>query len=264
MNHRLLDLARILAGIFPDEASSVRIIDDAGINRTRIHAEQSAGNRWYYIVQEAAKAGMTVMLIDTVLFEYPNRTELLAIRADLIEEGHVPSSQLSKGSQRISVLMVAPRSNLPLVDAETQDVLRSGLEVTPVFSPVGQTTLTREIRSGGYDGLWLAGHMDKDGNFLLDNGELLSSSALTSLVRGRFRWVYLNTCQSVGAAQMLQNETDADIICTIVEVPDTEAYRTGSLFANALARSGDTREAYEQSRPGNNRAYLFLSASRKK
>lgn len=87
MNHRLLDLSRVLAGMFTDEASSIRIIDDAGINRSRIHAEQNSGNRWHAIVREAAKAGMIVMLIDTVLNEYPNTTELLAIRHDLIKEG---------------------------------------------------------------------------------------------------------------------------------------------------------------------------------
>lgn len=87
MNHRLIDLARVLAGMFTDEASSVRIIDDAGINRSRIHAEQNSGNRWHAIVREAAKAGMVIMLIDTVLNEYPNRTELLAIRQDIVKEG---------------------------------------------------------------------------------------------------------------------------------------------------------------------------------
>lgn len=159
---------------------------------------------------------------------------------------------------QIKVLMVAPTSDLPLVSAETQDVLRSGLEVTPVYSPVGQVILTREIKASDAEGLWLAGHMDDKGNFLLDNGELLSSSALTSLVRGRFKWVYLNSCQSVRAAQTLQNETDADVICTIIDLPDVDAYRTGSLFASWLARLRDTREAYEQSLPGENRIYLYL------
>lgn len=162
----------------------------------------------------------------------------------------------------IKVLLVAPASDLPLVDAETQDVLRSGLQVTPIFSPVSQVVLTREMRAGGYDGFWGAGHMDADGNFELDNGQKLSASALTSLIRGRYKWVYLNSCNSVRAAQMLQNETDADVICTIISVPDEEAYRTGSLFANALARTGDTRAAYEESIPGGNRTYLFLAGNR--
>lgn len=161
----------------------------------------------------------------------------------------------------MKVLLIAPRNDLKLANAETQDLLRSGLEVTPIFSPVSQVTLTREIRGGQWDGLWLAGHMDADGNFLLDEKERLSASALTALVRGRFSWVYLNTCQSVKTAQMLQNETGADVICTIVELPDEEAYRTGSLFADALARLDNARLAYDDSRPGANGVYVYLGGS---
>lgn len=164
----------------------------------------------------------------------------------------------------IKVLLVAPTSNLPLVNAEVQDVSRSGLEVTPVYSPVSQVTLAREMRSGEYDGLFLLGHMDADGNFNLDNGEVLSSSALTSLARGRFAWVYLNTCQSIKAAQMLQNETGAAVICTIVDVPDPDAYRTGGSFATWLAKLGDTRDAYDQSIPGGNRVYVYLGGNSKR
>jgi len=40
--------------------------------------------------------------------------------------------------------------------------------------------------------------------------------------------------------------------------------RLHQLLALALARSGDTRAAYEQSRPGNNRIYLYLGSGRKK
>lgn len=162
----------------------------------------------------------------------------------------------------IKVLMVVPSTNLPLANAETQDVQRSGLEVTPVYSPVGLVTFTREVLASNHDGLWMAGHMDSAGNFLLDGGEMISPSALTSLVRGRFQWVFLNSCQSIFAAQGLQNETDADVICTVIDVPDIDAYRTGSLFANWLARLGDIRAAYEQSRPGANRIYLYLSSAR--
>ena len=181
-----------------------------------------------------------------------------------LEEKQVIEPAPAPSGLGIKVLFVAPRSDLPLVDAETEDVQRSGLAVTPVYSPIDSVRLTREIRDSNHGGLWLAGHMDAQGNFLLDKGELLSSSALTSLVRGRFKWVYLNTCQSVYAAQQLQNETDADVICTVVEVPDTDAYRTGSLFANWLVRLGDIRAAYEESRPGANRVFLFLGSTKKR
>lgn len=157
-----------------------------------------------------------------------------------------------------SVLLVAPQSDLPLVAAEKDDILRSGLEVTPAYTPVTQLSLTREIRTNKSDGLWLAGHMQADGGFPLDNGQVLAASALVSLVRGRFKWVFLNACQSVYAAQQLQNETGADVICTILDVMDEDAYRTGSLFASALASLRDPRAAYDESLPGGNRIYLYL------
>lgn len=163
---------------------------------------------------------------------------------------------------QIKVLLVVPKSNLPLADAETQDVQRSGLLVTPVLSPVSQVTFTREILSSNHDGLWLAGHMNAQGDFLLDGGDLISPSALTSLVRGRFQWVFLNSCQSIFSAQSLQNETEADVVCTVVEVPDIDAYRTGALFANWLSRLGDVRAAYDHSRPGGNRVYVYLSSAK--
>lgn len=162
----------------------------------------------------------------------------------------------------IKAFLVAPRSDLPLVDAEAQDILRSGLVITPIFSPVTQLVLTRELRSGDQEGIFIAGHMDDKGNIPLDKGELLSMSALTALVRGRFKWVFLNSCGSVIAAQALQNETRADIICTIIDVEDADAYRTGSLFATWLAKLGDPRDAYDQSKPGQNRIYLYVSGAR--
>jgi hypothetical protein len=160
------------------------------------------------------------------------------------------------------VLLVVPRTDLLLADEETQDVLNSGLAVVrSLFGEVTQVELTREIRRGDYDVLWLATHGSEQGVQLSDG--LLSISALTQLVRGRFRLVVLNTCRSVQAAQMLQNETEADVICTVADAPDVDAYRTGSLFAQALARTNDVRRAYQQARPGGNRLYLLLTGEKK-
>lgn len=162
-----------------------------------------------------------------------------------------------------SVLLVAPDSDLPLVQAEAQDILRSGLTVTPLFSPITQLSLIRELRGSKTDGLWLAGHMAANGDFPLDNGQILPASALVSLVRGRYAWVYLNACQSILAAQQLQNETGADVICTILDVLDEDAYRTGSLFASALAQLRDPRAAYDESLPGGNRVFVYLAGRRR-
>lgn len=183
--------------------------------------------------------------------------EIALVRLEL-EDRRVITKRPETAAQ-ISVLLVAPHSDLPLVDAELQDVLRSGLNVVPVFSPITQPVLLRELRRNAVEGLYLAGHMDVNGNFLLDDGEKLSTSALTAMVRGRFKWIFLNTCHSIQAAQTLQSETNTDVICTLMAVPDIDAYRTGSLFASALAETRNVRKAYEESKPGENRVYLFLS-----
>lgn len=158
----------------------------------------------------------------------------------------------------MKVLLVAPRTNLLSVDSEIQDVIRSGLSVTPLLGTVNSTDLLREIRIGDYDVLWLATHGDNDG-ILLSDGPF-SASELVPQVRDRFSLVVLNTCNSLLTAQLLQEEANISVICTLINVPDRQAYQTGSRLASALAESDNIASAYRASRPGQNRSYLFLAA----
>lgn len=184
----------------------------------------------------------------------------------------------------MKVLLVAPQTNLSLVQAEVQDILRSDLVVTPLIGEVTSTQLLREIKAGGYDVLWFATHggeYDKTtGQFTRDlkiveqssqqhyeidygvqlSDGMLSMSDLTALVRGRFRLVVLNTCDSYQIAQQLQVEANVSVVCTILSVPDKDAYRTGSLFASRLAEGLPVSRAYALSIPGSNRVYLYLAA----
>jgi hypothetical protein len=79
-------------------------------------------------------------------------------------------------------------------------------------------------------------------------------------VRGRFSLVVLNTCNSLGIAQMLQEEANVGVICTLISVPDTLAYRTASRLASALVDAPNVAAAYLSSKPGRNREYLYLPA----
>jgi len=160
------------------------------------------------------------------------------------------------------VLFVAPRTDLMFADEEAQDVSNSGLDITSLRGTVTQAELLRAITGGEHDLLWLATHGNKDGALLSDG--ILSASLLTSLVRGRFDTVFLNTCESFEAARMLQDETQASVIATIQAVPDKEAYQTGALFAYWLQRTGDVATAYQRSKPGGNRTYIHLAGSKKK
>lgn len=160
------------------------------------------------------------------------------------------------------ILLCAPRTDLPNVDAEVQAILRSGLDVTPRLGDVRHVDVLTDVTSGEYDAFWHAGHATKDGLLLTDG--ILSASELTPLIRNRFELVVLNSCDSLLTAQMLQNETGAAVVATVVEVPDRLAFQTGALFARELARTGDISTAYQAAKPGNNRQYVLLGWGKKK
>ncbi len=133
----------------------------------------------------------------------------------------------------MKALLVAPRTDLTYADAEVQEVLRSGLKVTPLIGTVNYRNFAHELAAPFYDILWLCTHGTDEGIWLSDGA--ISASLLTPLVRDRFRLIVLNTCTSIGVAQMLQNESSSDIIATIIEVPDRDAFQTGALLARQLA-----------------------------
>ena len=144
---------------------------------------------------------------------------------------------------------------------EVEAVVNSGLSVKLLQSNVSQRDLVSELSTPGrYDIIWFATHGDANG-ILLTN-EVLSPSAVISLIRGSgARLVFLNTCSSVSTASAIQNEASVDVICTITDVPDVEAYRTGAQFAAKLFQTNEFRKSYELSKPGRNSTYIYLSAA---
>lgn len=183
----------------------------------------------------------------------------------------------------MKVLLVAPRTDLLLVNDEVEDILRSGLSVTPLTrSRVNSDDVIREARNDNFDVLWLSTH---GGEYVKNTGQLVRDlkqvrplpnhetdygvqlsdgimpiSELVALVRGRFRLVVLNTCDNLLIAQQLQEEANVAVICTLLAVPDRQAYQTGSHFAHHLADTGNFVTAYRRSKPGGNRTYLYLAA----
>lgn len=167
----------------------------------------------------------------------------------------------------LRVLLVAPRTDLKLVDEESQDILRSGLEVTPLIGEVTSRELLREIKSGEHDVLWLATHGETRVDVLnrTEYGVVLTdgfmpSSELVAQVRGKFKLVYLNTCTSYHIAQQIQLEANVTVIGTLLDVPDRQAYQTGSIFAGWLAQGLTPAQAYLRSQPGGARIYIWLAA----
>ena len=158
----------------------------------------------------------------------------------------------------MTVLVIAPtRPELPDVAAEAAEVINMlGGRLLQ-----GQIT-ERDVRTaaavGAFDGIWFATHTDND-RVLLSGQEYLGIDALIAYVAASgASWCFLNTCQSINLGQRLVDETDADVICTIAPAPDGDAMRTGVLFANQLRLLGTPRAAYERSKPGGNRLYVYL------
>lgn len=156
----------------------------------------------------------------------------------------------------MNVLLIAPRTNLLYAEEEVQSIMRSGLEVTPLIGNVTHIDVLREVEKS-YDVLWLCTHGTEDGIELSDG--ILNVSLLVALVRGKFNLIVLNTCVSWKVAQMIQNETSAEVIATVIEVPDKEAFQTGTIFARELAKVSNPEMAYYKARPGNNRTYIRLA-----
>lgn len=163
------------------------------------------------------------------------------------------------------VLLVAPADALlPGVSAEVQNVVNSGLRVCLMSNNVTEDTLSEALGAGDYRTLWIASHMDGSGRIQLSGGATVDAITLTQMLQGTtIELVFLNSCSSLQAAQDLQVESDVAVIATVIDVPDQVAYRTGTLFARRLAVNGDYRAAYDLSKPGRNRMYVFLDNLRK-
>jgi len=69
-------LRNILKRLFPDEASSRVVLDDAGIPAGNISFSTNAKNNWHAILKEAENRGKVQELVQIVLEEYPDETEL--------------------------------------------------------------------------------------------------------------------------------------------------------------------------------------------
>lgn len=161
----------------------------------------------------------------------------------------------------MNVLLVVPKTDLNLADEESQDIINSGLPLKILKGNVTQQDLLRSITSGNFDTIWFVTHGNESGILLSDG--ILPTSYITALIRGRFDTVILNTCSSYQTAQQIQNETYANVVATIISVPDAEAYNTGALLAYWLSQGKDITDAYQLSKPGGNRTYLLLSGKKK-
>lgn len=160
------------------------------------------------------------------------------------------------------VLVVAPESDLDHARDEVEEVVRA-LGAVALMGEVTTRLLLLHFapvngRPRRWDVLWFAAHGSGEG-VSLSNGELLTTARLIQDARNcGARLVVLNSCDSEDVALRLHHELRIDVICTVTEVPDLDAYRTGTYLAQRLAEGMSVRDAYERAQPGRNRLYLHL------
>jgi hypothetical protein len=169
---------------------------------------------------------------------------------------------------RYRILLVAPDVGLPDMAREVS-AIASQHDVTLLLGDVTENDLRREASRGGYDIIWFVTHSDGQCIMLRKAGggtEGVCGADLASYVAASgAELCVLNTCQSVNIALRILQSSSADVICTVADptsaqtgVLDKEAMSTGVLFAGRLTVSGSYRSAYETSKPGDNRTYLYL------
>lgn len=153
-------------------------------------------------------------------------------------------------------LAVEPKTNLPLVADEVQQVINL-LGAKVLRGEQANIHGLLEILSGDFDILWFATHGDDKGVYLNDG--ILNVSEITALVRSTgASLVVLNTCSSRSVALSIYDELKIPLVATIKAVPDRSAFITGTLFARKLAAGLPFREAYEAAKPGQNSTYTFI------
>jgi len=161
----------------------------------------------------------------------------------------------------VRVLLIAPDSDLPGASDEVDAIIgATGLVVRLLSGAVVERDIISELDDHPTDLLWVAGHGNQSGIVLSDG--TWPTEAITAIVRAHsIKYVFLNSCSSIYTANTIAEDGGADVICTLIDIPDKTAYRTGALLARRLAaHDGSFRLAYESSRPGANSSYVYIPA----
>lgn len=162
-------------------------------------------------------------------------------------------------AQGLAVLLVAPESGLPNAAEETQRIVNL-LRPQILLGSVSVSDVLDAVQAAQFDVVWFLGHSGPQGLQLTDG--VLSPAHLTQILRqSPPSLVVLNSCSSIHTAMQVHDDLQTAVICTVLDVPDIDAYITGAALAGALAQGLDATEAYQRSRPASNRQYVMLNGS---
>lgn len=169
------------------------------------------------------------------------------------------AKQQASDRQTYRALLIAPRSDLPDVDNEVQRVANA-LHPEFLFGTVRLADVMDAVSRQQYDIIWFSAHGGPDGIQLSDG--LLTPTTLTQILRSyKPGLVVINTCTSLQIATEVHDDLQCAVIATIVDVPDRDAFVTGSTLAAALSRGMSIADAYNVSRPGGQRQYVLLNGT---
>lgn len=157
------------------------------------------------------------------------------------------------------ILLVAPRSDLEYVDEEIKRVVNF-LRPRVLLGVVTLAQVMDELQSHPIDIVWFAAHSTEEGIQLSDGA--LTSAMLAQLLQAiPPKLVFVNTCNSLQIIMEIHDAVKCMVIGTVRDVPDREAFVTGSALARAISGGMDLAEAYNISRPSQNRTYIMLNGT---
>lgn len=156
------------------------------------------------------------------------------------------------------ILLVAPlQDDLPDVRVEVGTIASQHRCKVLQGSEANDATIARVLDDNRFDVIWWATHGSADGLMLTD-GQLPTDGVAQYVRNSGAGLCVINTCSSLDIAHMVIDETGADAICTISEVPDKSAMRTGLLLSSALQHTNRFHDAYMQAKPGGGRFYRYV------
>lgn len=153
-------------------------------------------------------------------------------------------------------LVVAPTTELPHSDAEIMEVASALHAEVLIGDSVTAVALQRALRTKR-KGVWFITHGDLSGIYLSD-GLLPTNLLLPMLEAADPEIVYLNTCKSVHVGLGLQSRLRCAFIANLQDVPDQEAFVSGTAIAHYISQGRSYRSAYNAARPGSNTNLIFL------
>jgi hypothetical protein len=159
----------------------------------------------------------------------------------------------------MNCLFIQPDVGLP---AAAKEARKAALELRAVVldGEVNSADLIEAIHQVRPELVCFATHGNEAG-IQLSDGVVGIGELVTDLRNGGAKYVFLNTCSSREVARELHHELGAVAIGTVREVADGLAYRTMAWFLRNLAEGATVREAYERSKPGQNRDYVIFPES---